>query len=91
MLIKCIKETKEWIIENNTYLELIEWVPQYLFRQDKEKIVALGEMSPMMRRVGAAQDNIGWRHFTKINIVQPPRNLQELWLLSKPTRLTIDP
>ena len=90
MLIKCIKDIKEWMIENNTYPELIEWVPQYLFRQGKYKFVALGDMSPMIRRVGAAQDNIGWRHFTEGKIARPLRNLQELWLLSESTRLTID-
>ena len=44
MLIKCIKYIKEWMIDNRTYPELIEWVPQYLFRQGKEKIVDLGNM-----------------------------------------------
>ena len=32
MLIKCIKEIKEWVIKNIIYPELIKWVPQYLFR-----------------------------------------------------------
>ena len=44
----------------------------------------------MMRRVGTAQDNIGWRHFTEGKIAKPIRNLQELLLLSEPTRLTIN-
>ena len=90
MLIKCIKKIKEWIIKNHTYQELIKWVPQYLFRQGKDKFVELGDMSPMMRHVGATQDNIGWRHSTEGKIAWPMRNLQELWLLSKPTHITID-
>ena len=90
MLIKCINKIKEWIIENNTYPELIEWVPQYLFRQGKDKFVEHGDMSLLMRRVGATQYNIGWRHFTEGKIAWLLRNLQELWLLSEPTCLTID-
>ena len=35
----------------------------------------------MMTRVGAAQDNIVWRHFTEGKIATLMRNLQELWLL----------
>ena len=44
MLIKCINEIKEWMIENHTYPELIEWVPQYLFQQGKDKFLDLGSM-----------------------------------------------
>ena len=33
MLLKCINKLKEWMIENHTYPELIEWVPQYLGRE----------------------------------------------------------
>ena len=78
------------MIKNNTYPELIKWVPQYLFKQGKDKFVALHDMSPMMWHVGATQDNIGWKYFTEGKITRPLRNLQELWLLSKPTCLTID-
>ena len=46
-------------------------------------------MSRTMRCVGVAQDKIVWRHFMESKIVQPTRNLQELYLLSCPTRLTI--
>ena len=90
ILIKCIKEIKEWMIENRTYPEPIKWIPQYLLRQGKENFVDLDEMSRTMRRVGATQDKIGWRYFTVGKIVQPIRNLQELYLLSCPTRLSID-
>ena len=45
MLLKCIKEIKEWMIKNHTYPELIEWVPQYLFKQGKDKFVDTGDMS----------------------------------------------
>ena len=44
----------------------------------------------MMRCVGAAKDNIGWRHFTEGKVAKLMRNLQELWLLSEPTCLTIN-
>ena len=30
MLIKCTKDIKEWMVDNNTYPELIEWVPKHL-------------------------------------------------------------
>ena len=90
MLIKSIKEIKEWIIKNSTYPKFIEWVPQYLSRQGKAKCVELGNMSPMMRCVGVAQDNIRWRDFIEGKITESMRNLQELWLLSEPACLTID-
>ena len=64
--------------ENNTYPELIKWVLQYLFRQGKEKIVDVGDMSRMMRHVGTAQDRIGWTHLAEGKIAMPIRNLQEL-------------
>ena len=32
MLLKCIQELKEWMIDNNTYPELTEWIPQYLLK-----------------------------------------------------------
>ena len=90
VLIKCINEIKKLMIENNTYTELMESVPQYLFRQGKDKFVNIGNMSPMIRHVSATQDNIGWRHFTEGKIARPMRNRKELYLLSEPTRLTID-
>ena len=45
MLIKFIKKIKEWMIGNHTYPELIEWAPQYLFREGKDKFIDLGNMS----------------------------------------------
>ena len=30
MLIKCIEEIKEWMLDNHTYPELLEWVLKYL-------------------------------------------------------------
>ena len=47
-------------------------------------------MSPNMRKVGAAQDHIGWRHFTEGKIAAPLKTLQALWLQTQPTRMTID-
>ena len=42
----------------------------------------LGGMLQMMRKVGTAQDKIGWRHFTEGKIARPIINLQEYYLLS---------
>ena len=74
MIIKCIEEIKEWIIDNHTYPKLIEWVPTDLLGQGRANFVDLGNVSQTMRWEGAAQVKIGWRHF----------------LLSCPTHLTID-
>ena len=63
MLLKCIHELKEWMMDNNTYPKLIEWIPQYLLKQRKTNVTDLGAMSPNMCKVGAAQERIGWRHF----------------------------
>ena len=76
MLIKCIEEIKEWMIDNHTYLKLIEWVPEYLLRQGRANFVDLSDISQTMKRVGAAQDKIGWRHFTEGKIARAIRNLQ---------------
>ena len=68
MIIKSIEEIKEWMVDNRRYPELIEWVPKYLLRQGRANFVDQGEMLQMlqmMRKVGAAQDKIGWRHFTE--------------------------
>ena len=90
MLLKCIKELKDWMIDNNSYPELTEWIPQYLLKQGTKTFTDLGTMSPNMRKVGAAQDRIGWRHFTEGKIATPLKNLQALWLQTEPTRMTID-
>ena len=37
------------MIENNTYPDLIEWVPQYLFRQGKDKFVELGNITTVKK------------------------------------------
>ena len=44
MLIKCTKEIKEWMVDNHTYPELIEWVPKYLLQQGLANFVDLGGM-----------------------------------------------
>ena len=36
MLLKCIHELKEWMIDNNIYPVLIKWIPQYLLKQGKK-------------------------------------------------------
>ena len=83
MLIKCMKDIKEWMVDNHTYPKLIEcWVPKYLLQQGRENCMDLGEMSQMMRKVSVAQDKIGWRHFTEGKIARPIIDLQEYYLLS---------
>ena len=71
MLLKCIHELKGWMIDNNTYPKLIKLIPQYLLKQGKKNSIDLSTMSSNMRKVGAAQDHIGWRHFTEGKIATP--------------------
>ena len=56
----------------------------------RANFVDLGEMLQMMREVGAAQDKIGWGYWAEGEIARLIRNLQEYYLLSCPTHLTID-
>ena len=49
-----------------------------------------GVMSRIMREASEAQDTIRWRHFTEGKIASSIRSIQELHLLSSPTRLSID-
>ena len=46
MLLKCIHELKELMTDNNTFPELMEWIPQYLLKQGKTNFTGLGTMSP---------------------------------------------
>ena len=63
MIIKCTKDIKEWMVENHTYPELIEWVLKHLLQKGRDNFLDLGEMLHVMRGVGAAQDKVGWRYF----------------------------
>ena len=49
MLNKCMKDIKELMVGNNTYPELIEWVPKYLLRQGRANFVDLDGMLQLMR------------------------------------------
>ena len=76
MIIKCTEEIEEWMVNTHTYPELIEWVPKHLVRRGRANFVDLDNMSQTMRKLGAAQDKIGWRLFTEGKIAQSIRNLQ---------------
>ena len=89
-LIKCIEEIEDWMIDNHTYPELIDWIPKYLLPQWRANFVDLGNISQTMRQVGAAQDKIAWRLFADGKIAQPIRKLQEYYLSSCLIHLTID-
>ena len=71
MLLESIQEIKEWAIDNHTYPELIKWIPKYLLHQGLSNFVDLGDMSQTMRRIGLAQDRIGWRYFMEGKIAHP--------------------
>ena len=49
-----------------------------------------GQMSVVMKAAAQQQDTIGWRHLTEGKVATKIRDIQELHLLSSPTRLTID-
>jgi len=47
-------------------------------------------MSQTMRRAANAQDKVGWRHFTEGKISTEIREMQQFYLLTSPTRISIE-
>ena len=45
MLIKCIEEIEEWVVNHHTYPEMIEWASKYLLWQGRANFMDLGDMS----------------------------------------------
>ena len=85
-----INSLSEWLSDLFTHPELREWIPEYLWERGRKMFSELGEMTPHMCTLAAAQDQIGWRHFTEGKIALPIRRLQEFYLLHCPTQLTVD-
>ena len=84
---------QQWMDDHSTHPELVYWIPRYIGRRGHMTFAELPEaaqMSPMMRSVGEAQDQIGWRHLTEGKVAERLKEMQEAYLLGAPTRMLID-
>ena len=63
MLIKCMNDIKEWMADNQTYPELIEWVPKYLLRKRRATSWIWVKCCKWRERwVGSGQDRLETLH-----------------------------
>jgi hypothetical protein len=84
-----VNELVKWMQEHDTHEGLRQHIPAYIRAQGLINFADLRDMSPLMRRIGHAQDRIGWRHFTEGRIALKIRDLQDMHLLQCGSRLTI--
>ena len=84
---------QQWMEEHLTHPELVYWIPRYIGRRGYKTFAELPEadkMSPMMKAVGEAQDQIGWQHLTEGKVATRLKDMQECHLLGAPTRMMVD-
>lgn len=92
LMARHVTQIESWMDKHCTDPELRRWLPLYIAHRGNWLMTDLGlgkEMSSSMRDAATAQDAIGWRHFTEGKIATAIRDIQELHLISSPTRLSI--
>ena len=76
--------------DHNTHPDMLEFVPQYLAYRGDKRLASFDWMSTGFRVAAEEQDSIGWRNFTEGKIAESFCLVQESYLLSQDTRMTID-
>ena len=69
---------------------LRQLVGQYLHGRGKRKFKDLNAYTSRVKSLAAAQDKIGWRHFTERKLALQVRQIQQAFLYISDTRLTVD-
>ena len=81
---------KEWMESHFTHPLLYQLVGQYLRDRGKRKFKDLDTHIPRVKSLAAAQDKIGWRHFTEGKLALRVRKIQQAHLYLSDTRLTVN-
>merc|ERR1712155_365635 len=76
-----VDRVKQWLITHNTHPQLVEIIPRYLLGRGRVKMADVCCMSTNMWKAAAAQDRVGWRHFTEVKFVQHLLLAQEGFLV----------
>ena len=58
------------MLAHHSHPQLVEIIPRYLAGRGWVNMVDVYCMSTNMRKAAAAQDKVGWRHFTEGKFVQ---------------------
>ena len=94
LLKKSVEGIDEWMKTHYTEPELRKVIKMYLSNGGRLQWCNIFGQSQKMRKVSAAQDRIGWRHFTEGKVSKTLRQYQERFLgvtiVAQRTRLTID-
>ena len=81
---------EEWMKSHFTHPLLRLLVSQYLRGRVQRKFRNLEAYTPRVKSLAAAQDKIGWRHFTEGKLAWHFRQIQRSHLHIYPTRLTVN-
>jgi hypothetical protein len=83
-------ELVKWMEKSdNTYHEIVYWVPKYILCRGTIPFADLGPMSPRMMKLALSQDVIGWHNFMEGRISKQFSSLQRAHISTSETRLTV--
>ena len=80
----------KWMHTHHTDPELVPLITDYLLGRGKVKFARLPALPSYFKGLALTQDAIGWRNFTKGKLSKTFRRVQENYLASADTNLTVD-
>ena len=75
---------------HHTELELVPLITEYLLGRGEVKFARLPDLPSYFKGLALTQDAIGWRNFTEGKLSKTFRRVQESYLASADTNLTVD-
>ena len=83
-------QLSEWMHTHHTDLELVLLITEYLLGRGKVKFARLPDLPSYFKGLARTQDAMGWRNFTEGKLSKTFRRVQESYLASADTNLTVD-